>query len=48
MVCYNLDSSLNTVVVFNFEVTHAARFALKTISAFNEETKKETSPKDHE
>ena len=34
-----LDSSLNVVVVFNLEVTHAARFALTT--AFNEEPKKE-------
>ena len=45
---FNLDSSLNAVVVFNLEVTHAARFALKTTSAFNEEHKKEKSPKDHE
>ena len=29
------------MVVFNLEVTHAARFALKTITAFNEELKKE-------
>ena len=29
-----LDSSLNAVVVFNLEVTHAARFALKTTTAF--------------
>ena len=43
-----LGSSLNGVVVFNLEVTHAARFALKTTSAFNEEPKKEKSPKDHE
>ena len=33
-------SSLNAVVVFNLEVTHAARFALKTTTAFNEEPKK--------
>ena len=38
----NLGSSLNAVVVFNLEVTHAARFALKTTTAFNEEPKKET------
>ena len=37
----NLGSSLNAVVVFNIEVTHAARFALKTTNAFNEEPKKE-------
>ena len=36
-----LGSSLNAVVVFNLEVTNAARFALKTTSAFNEEPKKE-------
>ena len=36
-----LDSSLNAVVVFNLAVTHAARFALKTTTAFNEEPKKE-------
>ena len=36
-----LGSSLNAVVVFNLEVTHAARFALKTTAAFNEEPKKE-------
>ena len=42
-----LGSSLNAVVVFNLEVTHAARFALKTTSAFNEECKKEKSRKDH-
>ena len=41
-------SSLNAVVVFNLEVTHAARFALKTTAAFNEEPKKEKWPKDHE
>ena len=35
----NLGSSLNAVVVFNLEVTHAARFALKTTNAFNEEPK---------
>ena len=35
-----LGSSLNAVVVFNLEVTHAARFALKTTTAFNEEPKK--------
>ena len=29
------------MVVFNFEGTNAARFALKTTSAFNEVTKKE-------
>ena len=29
------------MVVFNLEVTHAARFALKTTTAFNEEPKKE-------
>ena len=29
------------MVVFNIEVTHAVRFALKTASAFNEEPKKE-------
>ena len=28
-------------MVFNFEVTHAALFALKTTTAFNEEPKKE-------
>ena len=38
-----LVSSLNAVVVFNLEVTHAARFALKTTTAFNEEPKKEKS-----
>ena len=43
-----LGSSLNAVVVFNLEVTHAARFTLKTITAFKEEPKKEKSPKDHE
>ena len=47
-VYFNLGSSLNVVVVFNLEVTHAARFALKTTSAFNEEPKQEKSPKDHE
>ena len=31
------------MVVFNLEVTHAARFALKTTSAFNEGPKKENS-----
>ena len=36
-----LGSSLNAVVVFNLEVIHAARFALKTTTAFNEEPKKE-------
>ena len=36
-----LGSSLNAVVAFNLEVTHAARFALKTTAAFNEEPKKE-------
>ena len=36
-----LGSSLNAVVVFNLEFTHAARFALKTTAAFNEEPKKE-------
>ena len=36
-----LGSSLNAVVVFNLEVTHAALFALKTTTAFNEEPKKE-------
>ena len=36
-----LDSSLNTMVVFNIEVTTAARFALKTTSAFKEKPKKE-------
>ena len=36
-----IGSSLNAVVVFNFEVTHAALFALKTTTAFNEEPKKE-------
>ena len=35
-----LGSSLNTVVVSNLEVPHAARLALKTTSAFIEETKK--------
>ena len=35
-----LGSSFNAVVVFNLEVTHAARFALKTTAAFNEEPKK--------
>ena len=35
-----LGSSLNEVVVFNLEVTYAARFALKTTNAFNEEPKK--------
>ena len=39
----NLGSTLNVVVVFNLEVTHAARFALKTTTAFNEEPKKENS-----
>ena len=34
------------MVVFNLEVTHAARFALKTTSAFNEEPKREISVKD--
>ena len=29
------------MVVFNLEVTHAASFALKTTTAFNEEPKKE-------
>ena len=29
------------MVVFNLEVTHAARLALKTTTAFNEELKKE-------
>ena len=38
-----LGSSLNEVVVFNIEVTHAARFPLKTTAAFNEEPKKENS-----
>ena len=37
----DLGSSLNAVVAFNLEVTHAARFALKTSTAFNEEPKKE-------
>ena len=37
-----LGSSLNAVVVFNLEVTHAARFALKTTAAFNEEPKRES------
>ena len=41
-----LGSSLNAVVVFNFEVTHAARFALKTTAAFNERPKNEKSAKD--
>ena len=36
------------MVVFNLEVTHDARFALKTTTAFNEEHKKEKLPKDHE
>ena len=36
-----LGSSLNAVVVFSLEVTHAARFALKTTSAFNGEPKNE-------
>ena len=36
-----LGSSLNAVVAFNLEVTHAARFALKTTAAFSEEPKKE-------
>ena len=36
-----LGSSLKAVVAFNLEVTHAARFALKTTAAFNEEPKKE-------
>ena len=35
-----LGSSLNVVVVFNLDDTTAARFALKTTAAFNEETKK--------
>ena len=39
-----LGSSLNAVVVFNLEVTHAASFALKTTTAFNEEPKKEIRP----
>ena len=43
-----LGSSLNAVVVFKLEVTHTARFALKTTTAFNQEPKKEKSPKDHE
>ena len=30
------------MVVFNLEVTHAARFALKTTAAFNEEYKKDS------
>ena len=34
-----LGSSLNAVVVFNLEVTHAAHFALKTTTAFNKEPK---------
>ena len=38
----NLGSSLNAVVIFNFKVTHAALFALKTTTAFNEEPKKES------
>ena len=33
-------SSLNAVVVFNLEVTHAARFAYETTTSFNEEPKK--------
>ena len=41
-------ASLNAVVVFNIEVTHAARFELKTTAAFNEEPKKEKLPKHHE
>ena len=32
------------MVVFNLEVTHAARFALKTPAAFNEKPKKENWP----
>ena len=43
-----LGSSLNAVVVFNLEVTHAARFALKTATAFNENPKIEKLPKHHE
>ena len=45
MVLFNsfLGSSLNAMFVFNLEVTHAARFALKTTAAFNEEPKKENS-----
>ena len=39
-----LGSSLNEVVVFNLEVTHAARLALKTTTALNEEPKKEKWP----
>ena len=39
-----LGSSLNAVVAFNLEVTHAALFALKTTAAFNEEPKKENWP----
>ena len=41
-----LGSSLNAV--FNLEVTHPARFAWKTTTAFNEEPKKEKSPNGHE
>ena len=40
-----LGSSLNAVVGFNLEVTHAVRFALKTTSAFNEEPKKKNRQK---
>ena len=36
-----LGSSLNAVVVFNLEVTHATLSELKTTTAFNEEPKKE-------
>ena len=31
------------MIAFNLEVTHAARYALKTTSAFNEEPNKENS-----
>ena len=40
-----LGSSLNAVVVFNLEVTHAVRFVLKTTSAFNEEPKRKNRQK---
>ena len=41
---FSLGSSLNAVVIFNLEVTHAARFALKTTTAFNEEPKEKNWP----
>ena len=43
-----IGSSLNTVVVFNLEVTHAARCELKPTTAINEEPKKGKLARDTE